>query len=217
MIHTNSTQSPRRQRKRAQKTEMLIDLAMSIVEKEGLNSLTMPKLADAADVAVGGLYRYFSSKEHLKSCLQVRCAEAFIDTLSEVDAAVVGSAPMDCVRAYALAWSDFAAMHPTKHALLDQSLSNPQVLLTDTDALAVDKALRPALERVVHHLKEAERREHIEPGNVWLRTYAIWAAMHGVGHFSKRDRLLPEALHSAKIRTLLLDSLFKGWAYTPNP
>lgn len=196
---------------------MLIDLAMAIVEADGLDSLTMPKLADAADVAVGGLYRYFASKEHLKSCLQVRCAAAFISTLSTVDEAIDHAEPMECVRAYAQAWSKFAAQNPTKHALLDQSLSSPQVLLTDTDALAVDKALRPALERVVTHLKEAERLQHITPGNAWLRTYAIWAAMHGVGHFSKRDRLLPEALHSTHIRALLLDSLFTGWSRNAAP
>ena len=215
MIHTSSTQSPRRQRKRAQKTEFFIDIALSIVEDEGLDSLTMPKLAEKADVAVGGLYRYFSSKEHLKSCLQVRCADAFIDSLTVVDEAVKDTDPLSCVRAYALAWSEFASMHPTKHALLDQSLSNPQVSLTDSDALAVDKALRPALERVVSHLKAAAESGQIAPGNAWLRTYAIWAAMHGVGHFGKRDRLLPEALHSAHIRALLLDTLFAGWAHHP--
>ena len=46
MIHTNSTQSPRRQRKRAQKTEMLIDLAMAIVEADGLILTSYEALID---------------------------------------------------------------------------------------------------------------------------------------------------------------------------
>ena len=211
MIHTNSTEPTRRQRKRAQKMNRFIDLALVLVQEGGLNNLTMPKLADRADVAVGGLYRYFASKEVLQVALQARCAESYIAFLNEYLKSQPTADDLDCIVSYANSLNAFAEAYPVEHSLLDGALSNPVALLDDTEAIAVDRILRDALHPIAAAFKRAEERGIISEGNPWQRTYAIWAAMHGVGHFKKRDRFLPEHLHAKVIRKLLIDSLIHGW------
>ena len=212
MLHSVPPEPTRRERKRIQKMTAFLDLAMAIVEEEGLEGLTMPKLADRADVAVGGLYRYFSSKTALQCGLQVRAAQTFVAFLEPVSERLAHASPLDRVRAYALSWADFAKAEPIKHQMLDAGLSSPEVQFPESEFFSMEKALRPALERVAQGLKDAENEGLLVPGDVWKRTYAIWAAMHGVGHFTKRDRFLPESLHSNEIRVTLINSLFRGWS-----
>lgn len=214
MTSTTPIELTRRQRKRIQKTDHFLDIAMNIVQEDGLERLTMPRLADVADVAVGGLYRYFTSKNALICGLQVRCAHAFIAFLEPIQKTVRDAPPTARAKAYATAWAAFADAFPVKHMMLDQGLSTPEVILSDSDALAVDRALRPALKQVADALKQAQDEGLLSSGNVWLRTYALWAAIHGVGHFQKRDRFLPEELHTCHVRDLLIDTLFIGWAST---
>ncbi|MCB1261150.1 MAG: TetR family transcriptional regulator, partial [Acidimicrobiales bacterium] len=51
----------RRSRKRAARREHLLGLAAQIVERDGVEGLTMAALAEAADYAPASLYTYFSS------------------------------------------------------------------------------------------------------------------------------------------------------------
>lgn len=186
---------------------------MRLVADDGIDALTMPRLADAADVAVGGLYRYFSGKDALIAGLQVRAAEAFVAFVDERwDAS---APPLQRVRTVTEAWPAFAVAEPQKHALLDASLSDPRALLGADDAAAVAAAVGPALERCADALREAEQQGSLVPGDAELRTHVLWAAVHGAGHFAKRDRLVPERLRAAEIRREIVDALLAGWGWSP--
>jgi len=39
----------------------------------------------------------------------------------------------------------------------------------------------------------------LAPGDTRLRTLAVWAAVHGVTHFRKRDRILPANLAAERV------------------
>ena len=182
---------------------------MGVVRSEGIEALTMPRLAKEADVAVGGLYRYFEGKDALIAALQVRAAEAFVRFVErEVDP----EAPaLDRIRAIADAWAAFRTESPERHSLLDASLSDPRALLSDAEAQAVADAIAPALGFVAEAFDDAAQQGLLEPGDPEIRTHALWAAVHGVGHFAKRARLQPDKLHAAAVRAELVDALLRGW------
>ncbi|MCB9688349.1 MAG: TetR/AcrR family transcriptional regulator [Alphaproteobacteria bacterium] len=209
MIRASTPAPTRRQRKHQQRLDDLLDIAMRLVADDGIDALTMPRLADAADAAVGGLYRYFSGKDALIAGLQVRAGEAFVAFLDERWDAE--APPLSRVRAVVEAWPAFAQAEPQKHALLDASLSDPRALLGADAAAAVATAVAPALERCARALREAVEEGTLRPGDEELRTHALWAAVHGAGHFVKRDRLVPERLRAAAIRRELVEGLLAGW------
>jgi AcrR family transcriptional regulator len=211
MIHDTNQPTTRRQRKRQERKAAFVDIAYVIVENEGLDRLTMPKLAKEADVAVGGLYRYFDGKEALIAALQIRASRSFVDFVDRRLEALGAAGPLDVVRAIVMAWSEFLTESPEEHFLLDSSLSSPAVLLSDEDALEVAQGLRPVFQRCATALGEAARLGLLEKGDAQLRTHALWAAVHGVGHFTKRNRLLPERLHAARVREELIRTLLVGW------
>jgi len=195
--------------RRARKIAELLDAAMAIVERDGVDALTMPRLAEAADVAVGGLYRYFDSKDALMAGLQVRAAEDLGAFLDERIAAV--EEPIGRVRVAFGTWAAWADRSPALYRLVDASLSDPRVLLTDADARKVDESVRPILRRCADLLDAAAASGHLLPGDAEVRALAVWAALRGVRHLRKRDRLLPEPLHSARIGEVVLEGLLAGW------
>lgn len=196
---------------------------MAIVAERGPEALTMPRLAEAADVAVGGLYRYFDGKDALLAALQVRAIHALAEAidahqaqlpLADLDA---GSAALARVLGLARAWHRFRERQPHLHGLLDEALSAPHALLSDDDARAVDAALQPALARCAEALQAAADAGALHPGHALQRTHVLWAVLHGTDHFRKRDRLLPAPLHAAVLAEQAVATLLQGWGARPEP
>jgi AcrR family transcriptional regulator len=180
------------------------------LETEGTHALTIARLAREVDVAVGGLYRYFDGKDALEAALQVRAIEAFAPVL--LDHLDRARDPRAAVHAVHAAWRAFSDHSPALFALADQSLSNPERTLSDDAAREVELALQGLLLRCDQVLEDAVTAGLLAPGETRLRTLALWAAVHGVAHFRKRDRILPADQQSGRVAALLIDGLLKGWA-----
>ena len=65
MTETHPAEPGRRERKRLQQLDHLADTAWALFEAEGFDAVTMERIADAADVAKGTLYKHFPVKEAL--------------------------------------------------------------------------------------------------------------------------------------------------------
>lgn len=209
MVRTSDPPT-RQQLRRARRIAELLDVAMAIVERDGVGALTMPRLAEEAGAAVGGLYRYFDSKDALLASLQVRAAE---DLAAFLDERLLGaSEPLERIRVAFRTWAAWADRSPALYRLIDASLSDPDVVLADDDARRVDDAVRPILRRCADLLDDAARAAALTPGDAELRALAAWAALRGVRHLRKRDRLLPPSLHAERVGEAVLDGLLAGWS-----
>ena len=187
---------------------------MDVVREDGLDALTMARIAADLDVAVGGLYRYFADKQALLASLQVRVVHDF-EALLDDRLSRCPNAPLARVWCAFASWREFAARYPERYRLVDSSLSDPQPVLDPGLAAAVQEALAPVLRRLSGLLDAAVVAGELQPGDTLLRTHALWAAVHGVEHFRKRDALLPEALHSHHLHDALLGGLLTGWGAPP--
>ncbi len=67
----------RRTKRRAERLKQVLDAAMAIIAEHGLEALTIARLAKRVDASVGGLYRYFASKEELLVQVEERAIAAF--------------------------------------------------------------------------------------------------------------------------------------------
>jgi AcrR family transcriptional regulator len=205
MIRTSNP--TRRERKHAARHEALLDEAMAIVQDGGTDKLTMARLADRADAAVGALYRYFSGKDALLAALQLRAVRRFGDVLAERLVAPVS--PLDRLLVVCAAWPGFASSEPALFALIERSLTSPQRVLSDDAARNVDDGLGAVLGQVAQALDVAVHAGVLQPGDTALRTHALWAAVHGATHLTKRDRVSQVAALS--VREELERTLLVGW------
>src|SRR5260370_39466720 len=68
-----ATPAPRARRPRGSLTrEAVVDAALAVVDAEGVEALSMPRLARQLDAGVMTLYRYVQSKQELLDAVAVR-------------------------------------------------------------------------------------------------------------------------------------------------
>lgn len=212
MVHDSTAPVGAWQRKRERRSAEIVEHALGIVAQGGLGALTVARLAEAMGTSVGALYRYFDGKDALVAAVQQAGLDAFVD----FQAARLAEArhPLARVRLAAGAWSAFGQADPALHALLDEALSAPAPVLAEPAAREVAEAVSRALAPLEAALSTAAEGGWLAPGDPALRARALWAAMHGVGHFKKRDRLEPASLASARVEEELVDALLRGWGAT---
>lgn len=213
----------RRAERRASRREEVLVAAMRLVAEEGLDALTIQRIAGAIGASVGGLYRYYDGKDALLCALQQRAITAVAeDQATDVaNARKLFARVLDGTRggvaslATALVASTVVLRHahrrPEEHKLLDAFLSAHESMLSDDGARASDDALRPLVDAVATELDGAVADGSIEPGDSSQRTYVLWAALHGLDHFRKRDRVLSPLLRVDQLVPATLLTVCRGW------
>jgi AcrR family transcriptional regulator len=213
----------RRAERRASRREEVLVAAMRLVAEEGLDALTIQRIAGAIGASVGGLYRYYDGKDALLGALQQRAIAAVADDQAAdvANARKLFARTLDGTRsgvaslATALVASTVVLRHahrrPEEHKLLDAFLSAHESILTDESARTADDALRPLVDAVAHEIVAAAEGGVIEPGDAVQRTYLLWAALHGLDHFRKRDRILAPALRVEQLVPATLVTICRGW------
>ena len=96
--------------------DSIVAAACEIIERDGVEALSLGKLAEALGVRAPSLYRYFENKAALIQAVNLRTLEAlfvaFDEALSDVSAR-----PADRLRSVAHAFRSFAHQHPRRYVL----------------------------------------------------------------------------------------------------
>jgi AcrR family transcriptional regulator len=90
--------SGRRARRREVRTEAVLDVASRIVAREGLEGLTLGKVAGELDLVGPALYRYFASKDALVAALQRRAIGVVLEQLRSRAAELALRSPLSALR-----------------------------------------------------------------------------------------------------------------------
>lgn len=213
----------RRQRRRRERRHKMLDAAMTIIVEQGIDALTIARLANALDAAVGGLYRYFPSKQALLGALQIRAIERlgreFDHLIAHVErsAAVTsvadgpGAVRLACVLTMVMYYMDHAEIAPDRHRLIDAPMSIQAPKLGADQFKAVEEVLSLLLERVTSQFREAVSCGVLDDGDNVQRTHILWGTVHGFDHFRRRDRMLAVTLQSRTLVQMSLRALMGGW------
>jgi len=183
---------------------------MEMTVEDGIDSLTMAGLAERCDAAVGALYRYFPGKDALITALQVRAIQAMHASLDTRLSLADG--PRERLDVVMRSWHAFADDSPALHGLVAGSLNDPRRLLSDQQAVEVDQALQPLLDRCAEVLTRAATEGIISSGNAQLRVHILWAAVHGAWTLGKRDPRLPPELQRNQVLDAVCTTLLAAWA-----
>lgn len=196
---------------------------MKLVADEGLDALTIQRIAGAINASVGGLYRYYEGKDALLAALQRRAiATVAEDQTRDVETArtlfargePAGVTALAAALVGATVMLRHATRRPEEHRLLDAFLTSPEPVLSDEAARESETALQPLVKLVTDELETATADGTLERGDSTQRTHMMWASLHGLDHFRKRDRLLPDSLRVSSLVPATLVALTRGWGAT---
>jgi AcrR family transcriptional regulator len=213
----------KRAERRAFRREEILQTALVLVAEGGLDAVTTTELARRTGAALGALYRFFPSKAAVIAALQRQALHDLHADLVQATTTASNHAAPQGPRVQALAALVAIAdvvfgeprAHPPRFRLIDEALSRAEVVHDAVDAAALEASLQPLLalahERVVVFaaVDEKVRRDELE-----RFSFALWAALHGVTHFIKRDRLVSANHASARVATTTVRLLLRGLGAT---
>ncbi|TVQ96716.1 MAG: TetR/AcrR family transcriptional regulator [Deltaproteobacteria bacterium] len=196
----------------------ILEQAADIVLEEGVDALSMRRVAERAEYTVGALYRYYPSVDALIAdvTLQVleRLAEAFARA---VEAEATG---LRAVCRLIDVYRGFAVEDPHGFALLTTLVATRRFLVEDAErvgeiALAVRGAFAPLQEALDQAVSDGDLDPPPAGAGPAARPLALFAALQGALQLHKLARRAPGLVDADATALEVVVALLIGWGALP--
>lgn len=153
-------------------TEQVVEAAVVLADAEGLDAITLTRVADELGVKQPALYRHVDNFDALVRFLGLRGREILLARLTD---AVVGVSGDDAVRSLGRAWREMARDHPGVYAA------------TDRYPCAGDPELEEAVEAVVEVIAQSLVSFDLSAEQTVVVARSLRSAFHGFAHLEAGD------------------------------
>ena len=153
-------------------TEIVVETAATLANSEGLDAITLTRVAKELQTSQPALYRHVDSYDDLIRLLGLRGREELFARLTE---AAVGLSGDDAVRAMGIAWRQTVRDLPGLYAA------------TDRYPCAGDDELEQAVERIVNALGQALVAYELGEDDRVHAARTLRSAFHGFSHLEAGD------------------------------
>lgn len=212
----------RRARNRLERHEAFLVTAKRIVASEGLEALTMQRLATELDCAVGTAYTYFPSKSALVAELQRDAigtlSESYLLFRARFEASIAqreaaaGVVALAHLVGFGRFWIATFETYPEEARLLQLLMAEPSAGIIADDDLG---RVVPAALRLLSHARTAfavaASVGALRKGDPMDRTVTLAAAMNGVLMLDRLARVDAELFNGARHAVDLVHDLLLGW------
>ena len=163
----------RREREREEIRTRILDAARELFASEGVDAVTMRRIADRIEYSPTAIYFHFRDKDALLAEL----CDCDFRAFSQNFIAIAGIPdPVERLRQAGRAYVEFGLMHPSHYRLMFMTPKTAQSTIEkgnpEEDAYAFLKGIIADL--------QAQGRLRDEYANVDLAAQVIWSAIHGV-------------------------------------
>ncbi len=205
-----------RARRRAANLERIVEAAVQVAVEDGVDELSIKKVAELADYTPGALYRYFDSKDALLAAVAERVIGELRERIAEADDA--GASPLARIGAQVRAYHAFATGDDHGFQIIAVMIGDPRVLLPDNaEAAKVMHAMIGALSPLAVALEAAGREgalrpaEPATPDTAAERAMLLFSAFHGALQLRKQARMAPDLIHTDRIAFETARLILRGW------
>jgi AcrR family transcriptional regulator len=184
-----TTVSTSQQKLRGTSREQIIDVSRGIIEDEGLERLTIRRIAETINRTQPAVYQHFASKDEILAAVVV---EGFVALVESLKRAAKGERAS--LTAIASAYVRFGLERPRLY----------EVMFVEPPVIAFAVADTPMPARTAFNIfATAVAEAGLEPIQVGTVTEVVWAALHGLVMLSITKRLRPgRALHRTRLEQL---------------
>lgn len=183
--------------------EMVLSAAETIVIEEGVNALTVRKIAMEIGYTVGSIYMVFANMQDLMQHIKGRTLDQLAEQLQQIDG---GDGVEAQIAALAKAYLDFAARHYNRWQLIFESDSTRGAAVPDWYRQKIDSIFAP-IEALFVRLTPEKSAEQ-----AGLAARTLWCAVHGVCVLSLNGNLGRTGVeHADAAVQLLVDNFIQGW------
>jgi AcrR family transcriptional regulator len=155
--------------------ERLVDVATELVAREGLESLTLRRIARGAGVSHGAPLRHFAGLADLLAEVAARGFRLLRDAVEQsAEGLPTAAGPLPRLAAAGRAYVECAVRNPALFALMfrtvAQDAANPR-LRRDSER---------AFEQLLHHVRDAQDAGWHAQRDTRLLAGSVWACVHGL-------------------------------------
>jgi AcrR family transcriptional regulator len=198
----------RKEREKQARRQQIIDAARSLLFEKGLQATSINQIAKRAELAVGTIYFYYSSKEALFAELQEEGLELLMDKFRQLPSAV--DDPREQLRSMAMAYYDFSREHKDYFDIINYFLSSPSILLRPELKQDVDQRMAKILSFINTTISRGVDggvfKTHVKEshGVLWL------AALHGLMQFRKFETTIFKGISHGRLYSRAVEHLLDG-------
>ncbi|MGI9603654.1 MAG: TetR-like C-terminal domain-containing protein [Acidimicrobiales bacterium] len=153
-------------------TDRVVDAAAAVADREGIDSVTLTRVADELGVRQPALYRHVDSYQDLMRHLGLRGREYLGVALAD---AAIGVSGDDAVAAVGHSWRQMVIDHPGLYAATDRS------------PCAGDAELEDAVDRIVDIIAQSLAGFDLDDDHRVHAARALRSAFHGFAHLESGD------------------------------
>ncbi len=215
VVQKKDVETGRRARYRVVRHAAFLATAKRIAFAEGLDALTMQRLAREVDCAVGTAYTYFPSKSALVAEVQREAIEVLEASCRAFIAHLDSDDPIVRLVGLGAFWIDTFETFPEEARLMQLLMSEPSPTVSDED---VSRVLPVALRLLDHNrsaLDAAAEAGILRPGDALERTVVMAAALNGVLQLDHVARVDPELFDGRRLAAALAADLLIAWGADP--
>jgi AcrR family transcriptional regulator len=213
----------RREQHRLDRTRQFLGTALDIVTTEGFDALTMQRLADQCDSAIGAVYRYFPSKGALVAEVQREAIErintsyALVRAQSEAGIVGLGERSRALARLVLMGrW--FIALgetHPQELRLFQMLMSEWRHVVPVEEGFRVVPSVMKLLDEARDCIDAASVAGSLNDGEDPMTRVVVWAAgVGGVMQAGRLDIYDADLFDGARLARVLTFDLFAAWGAT---
>lgn len=167
----------RRERERIERRNLILNAAEEIVSREGLDGLSIRKIADRIEYSPALIYHYFRNKDAIVEALMERGYQKIINALRS--GVMSTGKPENRFRQFAKNYIHAALNNPVEYKTVLLN-SSPRVLKHTSVLFKGASTERPAVGMIHHFLKESYLKGCNDDGFVERTVQVLWAAMFGL-------------------------------------
>lgn len=204
-----SPATPKDRRHRANLARIL-DAASTVVFEEGVDALSIKRVAERADYTGGAIYRYFPSKDALLAAVVARAIDDLGVRLEAASHTTAG--PLARVVAQTRAYRDFAREAPHAFVLVATMVNDPRRRVTDAESVngVLVRTVR-AMHCVVVALNECVASGELEPADVNVRALTLFVGLQGALQLRKLEGRAPAWVQADAVFDATLHALLRGF------
>lgn len=181
----------RKERKRAERKEWIIDAAEEVMRRSGFESATMDEIAHEAEVSKGTLYLYFKNKASIHLAISERGSRMLNQSLSKI--LLLELSGLEMIKKMGQSYLGFVQQYPiyfTAFSYYENLISSNETYNGEL-AIACEENAREAMTYIVRALQigmqDGSIKDTYNPKELGI---IIWGASKGVIHmaFHKESR-----------------------------
>ncbi len=188
--------------------DQILDAARKLLFSTGIQNISINKIAKEAELGVGTIYFYFSSKDEIFIALQEEGLSLLYLSIKKIDEKSID--PLDKLRLIAKAYYKFNTDQKDYFDILNYFLSSPQINFNKDLKNRIDMSGDKILTLIDDTLKQGIEEGFFQTHDTKKISIMFWATVHGLIQFKRFEKTILESENHEELYSYSVERLLKG-------